>query len=428
MKRFGSLLGMILVIGLLSGCGKEDLGNSYVEGKDHQYMWEDIDSFAQRRAKGENGYFFRQGSYIYYLPEGANVLVPLCNKVDCMHTKEEVKEKYEECNAYIGMDGTTDGISYYDGYLYFLKTEMTGEGLQRLYRIKEDGSGKEVVHEWEGIAVEDWCLHRGEFFYTEPTFYEDEETRGVQEHFCIKKVEVDGALGTPQLVYEPPEAVSVYILSHLNAYGNYFYFYVVGGTGTLEQSQDEENWLDYHYGRQVVINLLTDERGEITVPNAEIGEDVNSVTFWQDKLVYLGYNHADELGLSAKTDIYIAELNGSDAKILLSDVPQGCRIMTDDDYLYLTNTALVIRGEEEKQIYQVYNKELQLVDTMEVPYTIPNDIAMGDEKGFYFFKGISEEDVDLLFFDKSTIGTYQGAPFSYTKIADWEYSNADLEE
>ncbi|MBP3678101.1 MAG: hypothetical protein J6I97_07135 [Agathobacter sp.] len=429
MKHFYRLFGVILVVGLMSACGvKEDLGNSYVEGKDHQYMWDSVESYGQRIAEGENGHFFRQGSYIYYLAEGAEMLVPLCNKVDCMHNKEVDAKNYDACNAYIGDVGVFDGISYYDGNLYVLKTEYDDGAFQRLYRIKEDGSGKEKVYEWSNMIVEEWCLHRGDFFYTEHSFYEDEATKEVKENFCVKKISVDNSAETPKTVYEAPQDVSVYILSHLNAYGNYLYFYVVGSTGTLEQSTDAGAWLDYHYEKQMVVNLLTDDVAEIAVSDTETYIGIQTVTFWQDKLVYQTYNHMDELGLSAKTDIYISELDGSDAKVLLEDVLQGSRILTDEKYIYLTNTAFVIRGEEEKQIYQVYNTQMQLVDTIEMIYTTPSDRAIGDASGFYFFMEVNEDDVDLLFFDKSTIGSYQGKAFSYTKIADWKYANADIDE
>lgn len=429
-KRYWNLIFLVVIAVLLSACGKEDLGNSYVEGKDYQYMLKAMDSFGQLQAKGTNGLFFIQENYIYYLPESADILIPLCNKVECMHTKENNEKKYAECNAYVGDSmGSNLGISFYDGYLYFLKTELEEDGVQRLYRIKEDGSGKEIVYEWDGWIVENWILHRGEVFYAEHTFYVDEKTQETAENFCVKKISVDGTgVQTPELVYESQEGVSIQILTQLNAYGNYVYFYAAGGTGTAEQLLDEEAWLDYFYSEQVAINILTGEKSVVAVPNADSAVSVSSVTFWQDKLIYQGFDHADQQGLQDKVDIYIAELDGSDSKVLLEDVPQGFRMMADDNYLYLTNTALVIRGEAEQQIYQVYDTDMQLVDTMEITYLMPYDGAIGDANGFYFFKGVGEDDIDLVYFDKSTIGTYQGAPFSYTKVADWEYANADLEE
>ena len=87
-----------------------------------------------------------------------------------------------------------------------------------------------------------------------------------------------------------------------------------------------------------------------------------------------------------------------------------------------------MRGQEERQMYQVYDKELQLVDTIGIPYATPNDGAIGDANGFYFFKKLDEGNIVLAYFDKSTIGSFKENDFTYQEVAAWKYANADLEE
>lgn len=428
MKVFRGLF-ILLAMMCLTACGKEDLGDTYVEGKDHQYMWEAYDSWSQTKARGENGYFFLQGKYVYYLPDGADSLVPLCNKVDCMHTAEVDADKYAMCDAYFTGEDGWDGIAYYDGYLYLMCRELEVEPCQRLYRIKEDGSGKELVYEWKGWTIEEWCLHRGEFFYVEHIYYEDQETQESVEQLSVKKIPVEKILMiTPELVYEAPEGITLAMLTKLDAYGNYLYFSATGSTGTAEDLMDENAWLEFFYSELVAVNLSTGEQSIVVVPGADSGVSIQYVTFWQDKLVYLGYNHIDEMGIYGEMDIYMAELDGTNPHVILEDVAQGTRILTDDKYMYLTNTAFVIHGDEEKQMYQVYDKELRLIDTMGIPYRIPDDGAIGDADGLYFFKQKAEDDIALVYFDKSTIGTYQGNDFIYEDVAEWKYANADLED
>ena len=206
------------------------------------------------------------------------------------------------------------------------------------------------------------------------------------------------------------------------------YFSASGSTGTAEQLLETEDWLDYFSSELIVIHIPTKDKNIVTVPDADNSTYIQSVTFWQGKLIYKGFDFADEMQMSGKTDVYMSELDGSNPKTIIEDVRQGIRILTDDDYMYLTNTAFVLRGEEETQVYQVYNKELQLVDTMGVPYAMPRDGEIGNSKGTYFFKQMEDESIVLVYFDKNTIGSYQGNVFVYNEVAKWEYANADLDD
>lgn len=412
----------------LTACGKEELADTYVEGMDHQYLMKSMDFFERNQARGEHGYFFKIGKYVYYLPDNTDTLVPFCSKVDCMHTDEVDKEKYAMCDAYFTGESGTGGIAYQDGYLYLFCSEFEDEPRQCLYRIKEDGTGKEMVYQWENHTIQEWCIHRGAFFYVEDIYYEDEETKDIVEEINVKKIAING-VGTPkeESVYEKPEGIELVMITPLNAYGNYLYLSVTGSTGTSEDVMGED-WLDYFYSSQVAINLSTGEQSEIIVPGADSAVCVQMVTFWQDKVVYQGYDFSDELGFHGEVDVYMAELDGSNPRIILEDVKQGTRLIADENYLYLSNTAFVLREGEERQIYQVYDKELQLVDSIGIPYTSAKDREIGYADGFYYFKNMGEDKMALVFFDKSTIGTHQGKDFVYEEVAEWHYANADLED
>ena len=428
MRSFRKLC-ILLAVLCLTACGKEELGDTYVEGMDHQYLMHSQDFFERNQARGEHGYFFKVGKYVYYLPDGTDTLVPLCSKVDCMHTDEVEKEKYAMCDAYFIGEAGSGGIAYQDGYLYLfctVTTELAEEPSQCLYRIKEDGSEKELVYQWEGWTIHQWCIHRGNFFYVEDIYYEDEETKEVIEEINVKKISLDSFwTPKPQMVYEMPEGIEIVSVEDLKAYGNYLYFLVMGSTGTDEDVLGE-NWLDYFYSSHAVVNLSTGEQSEIAVPDANSAVCVQSVTFWQDKVVYQGYDFADEQGLRGKEHVYMSDLDGGNPEVILEDVEQGMRVIADENYLYLSNTAMVIREGEERQIYQVYDTNMQLVDSIGIPYTSPKDREIGYADGFYYFNSISEDKIALLYFDKSTIGTHQGKDFEYKIVTEWHYANADL--
>ena len=90
---------IIISLFILSACGRESLPNAYVEGSDFQYMqMNDIGEYMDIQ-KGEGCYYLRHGDFIYYLDETTNKILPLCNKVDCLHDKETQQIRKEKCNG-----------------------------------------------------------------------------------------------------------------------------------------------------------------------------------------------------------------------------------------------------------------------------------------------------------------------------------------
>ena len=125
------LLGTLFII---AGCGKKDLGNTYVEGMDYQYMYKSDAIFTSSQAKGENGYFFCKDKFIYYLEDETQRVTPLCNKADCLHDAEQDTTRRKSCNAHVNSgpfaEGTFIGIAYCDGYLYCV--DIFDDGLHQL--------------------------------------------------------------------------------------------------------------------------------------------------------------------------------------------------------------------------------------------------------------------------------------------------------
>lgn len=101
MKRLLFYLSAVILLLGLAGCGKKDtLSDTYMEKSDFQYMRQGSMDFQPDMQKGEKGYYFRHDAFIYYLDEETEKLLPLCNRVDCLHDMETEQERYEACNAY----------------------------------------------------------------------------------------------------------------------------------------------------------------------------------------------------------------------------------------------------------------------------------------------------------------------------------------
>lgn len=425
-----------LVIGL-TGCGKKELGDTYIEGSDYQYMYMGDDNLYMHQARGRNGYFFLQGHYIYYLDDATQKLVPLCNKADCLHDQETEADRYSECNAYVDMSGIVwVGIAYCNGYLYYIEAGAEDGFYQTLYRMKEDGSEREKLYQWDGMSVEQWCVHRDVLYYVEHTYTTEADAQGISqsvEHYAVKSLSLKGNK-KPSTIYEPEAGLTIYTLGTLQAYGNHVYF-MNNAVTTLDTDQiTDDNYMDYMYFKYMTYDITTGTVSELTIPDMEKGEIVQNITFWQNKLILQPVDSNQELDYV--NTVYLADLDGSNAEVFMENIPQGTQFISDGQYLYLSNSSLVSSGYGETQQYQVYDANLKLVDTLGMPsesFFHPEmsflnflDPEIGPADGMYMF--LKKEDgsgAELSYFDKSTIGTYHGETIQYTKIADWTCPSAD---
>ena len=426
MKRKCRSKAVMLVMALavsLSACGGNsstaDLGDEYNQGTDYQYMLDCGMNGGATMARGENGYFFLQGHYIYYLDDETQTLVPLCNKANCMHNEETDPDRYADCNAYVEY---ASSIAYCNGYLYV----VDGMGDQTLYRIKENGAVRESVMEWPvegGMSVGLWSVHRDKVYYTEQSIEVDGED--VDDVCYLKCASLKGSSkAEPETVYELPEGLILVSFGTIQAYGNYVYFPVIAVTEG-----------DYELYYKTFIYSIRD--GSLTELAPEEGEELQiaGVTFWDGRIVSVAYEE-DSSATEADVKVYVSDLDGSNSEYLM-DVPYATYLYSDETYLYMTNYYQASMGYED-QYYQVYDVEMNLVDTFATPFDGAWSTCVGMDEGTYFWtagSGSSAVDEDgnttgyksmtLQFFDKSAIGTLDGAQFSYSGVAAWEQSPAD---
>ncbi len=403
------------------GCGEEELGNTYVFGSDFQYMFMNEQAQAKTQAKGEQGIYFLFGNFIYYLEDGTNLPIPLCNKVDCMHNKETLQKKREECNAYVcdRVFASTNSysIEYQDGYIYFVE-EYEDElwGGQRLCRVSEDGSQKEKVYEWDNPVVIEWCLHRGSFYYVELSYEEDIEKNNM---LSVKKIQVNDWFNKePQTIYVTEEGVNVYSIAYLMAYGDYLYYTVVGDTIVDENLVNENNVWQYAYHSCNVYNTKTEETKKLEVLSDNEFDIVTNIVFWNDKLLLYVFDASDVS--DDKKDIYISNLDGTNSELIYYDVDEFIQYTSDGEYLYCSNAKKLYAYEEELPVQiQIYDKQLNVIDEFKLPFIYYGHMGYYDNLYITLFH-TGENIYTLEKFDKSQIGNINGEEIILDTIMKWE--------
>ena len=188
MKKASKVINSIILIiclcctALFSGCANESnksdesggsVGQVNADAEDQDYQYEFEQTFSPKFYKTSDGYYFSSGSFIYYMDAKTMKYTPVCNKPDCLHDRQEDKDKKRECNAYVsgGEETYFQGIGCYNGYIYFEEVANTG-GIEdwhyMISRLSCDGSKKDIVVNDEDVIniPYSFMVHRGYLYYS----------------------------------------------------------------------------------------------------------------------------------------------------------------------------------------------------------------------------------------------------------------------
>lgn len=423
--KWYKVIAAMLVFFFLTGCSS-NLPDTYQKGSDYQYM--ERQSFYSFHQEGEDVHYFSHGHYIYYMDEENAQLLPLCGKADCLHDRETDAVKIQNCNAYTETEADDTGIAYCNGYLYYV--EKCSSDVPALYRLSADGMKKEQIYKWEdNIDIEQWIIHRDVFYYAEHKYLAGKKE--TEERYALKSLALSKNVKKPEVIYEADKNLTVFTVAHPQAYGNYLYFQVHARKKT-EVEVTDDNYLKYQYMKTFVYDMKKEKVSELTLSDMGRDETIQGVTFWQGKIVFCPYN--PHLEFLESVPWYIADLDGSNAEVFMEDIGQGFTFLSDGKYLYLSNLNMVCRGfDKEDASYKIYDKNLNLADTVKVPFQSPwGDVAIGTPEAMYMNykkkesgegkvnnqKGTEEEESEwgVSYWDKSKIGTYDGSTFEMTEI------------
>lgn len=432
MKKLLCYAGILCLF--LTSCGNTEEDNAYHWGTDNQYFYEYAYNTKGTQAKGESGYFLFYDNFIYYYDDASGQVVPLCNRVDCMHDNDPERNRRITCNAFTGwqqenvqfaddypeVSSMNTGLEYSDGYLYFL-TQNFGDDCSILYRIREDGSGREMLYNFGDEYLYGWCIHRGYCYYSEQSYisYTDESGEKVyEEEHSIKRFPVSGNR-EPETIFAEEEDNKTIMVSflgqHITAYGSYIYFGTYGARTLDLDVITEENADDYEYVKFYAYNYVTGELHEISTPGMPEYEGVQAVTFWQDSIVFAS---SDRKISDREVTYYIADLDGSNVREFMT-VDDGMQFVSDGTYLYLTNQALQMNDDTVTETYWVYDRDLELVDTFTIESPAYHTVSIGDEK-FFFAYSVNKKEGNwkIRRYDKSAIGSLNGKELKPTVISE----------
>lgn len=422
MKKRVSVLSfwVLAFVLLLYSCGTQPLPDSYIPNSDYQYM--QVGSVAATVQQTEDGCYVFCNGYLYFIEEGTDLLLPLCNKADCLHDKEEKiplthitleeQERLDKCNACVdAMESDDATICYSDGYLYCLnpgvRIEGIGDNNSVLFRCAPDGSQKELIHHWsDEIRIIDWCIHRGVLYYVEQKFMSVEDD--VKRICSLYAIPINDLNRKPDVIFETDETLTVITLCGLTCYGNYLYFRVVAYTAS-DEPLTEETGKEHLYRKYFVYDISDKDKqiGEIGLPDMTKYQMVQGLEFWQDRLIFNVYDYMDPDQESAP--LYIANLDGSDIEVLMEDAP--VQHDTDGQYLYLYDLYTAFsKGED--GTYWAYNSDLELVDTFHVPFDNHSYgwVLGGYPQAYIPLRTFEGDEImwRLAHWDKSKIGAYNG--------------------
>ena len=391
---------------LLCGC-KAKLPDTYVEGEDSQYF--------QRSGLLKNpsvqqtveGCYVLHGEYVYFYDKASGQYTPLCNKPNCLHDRETDPDKKADCNAYLDDMWSAEYpevcLQLSEPYLYaFYSSDSFGF---TLCRLGKDGSLKEEIWTTQE-PVSEFMVHRGYAYLSVGGYIPSEE--GLKADFQILEMDLTKTHNIQSEEIFSYQTERLASLGDIAGYGNYIYF---------ELSEGDEHHL-YCYSTE------NEELKEIEVEAlSAVGQYVNNITFFRDKLMLIGYkidmeDRVEEL--YHPTNIYMAELDGSNPQMVLEDIPQGYYIGSDGKYFYLNNAFNVKFGKPEldsEKTFWVYDENMKLVDTFLVPDTADGlfDPPLGNQDTQYLHFQ-DEEKWGLQIWDKSLIGTYHGSAYQQEEI------------
>lgn len=408
MKIYRNILTVLSVLCLLltMGCSNEQIeynNTDYIDYSfDMQIMYHQGGAYTPM-TKSDTGYYYvGDDGIVIYIDKESKKATPLCSKPNCLHDDKDNCDAYFDISEYFVIDplfgcfGTA--IQCYDEHLYMVCGEYDQSNIEyKTYLLKMDLDGKnqERLNEYFDCAFSDWFIHRGYLYYSTDS--------------ALLRLPIDDINGEPQVLHETEyyteDATNTY--HGLSAYGNYLYF-------TLSE-KDEDGMAKGEV--KMILNLDTLEVSEMPVIDGN-----QTVTAWfVDSKLVMQYS-------DAKRDVrkyYISELDGSNYEEMFEEEQKTAkRMISDGKYIYTDNRVLVAKGIDKEQIIEVYDLDLNFVDSFKLPESemkVVNSFNAHDNEYFLLESLDSNNERILVMADKSQIGSIGGEVIEYTPVCklDW---------
>ncbi|MFC6333805.1 hypothetical protein ACFP56_14345 [Paenibacillus septentrionalis] len=358
----------------------------YNHGTDYQYYWHQQGQ-GQGITESEDGYYFINGSYLYYMDKHSMEPVLLDNNPsnDCSPDKEDSIP--QNCNAYINnsfihFQGT---ITYYDNHLYVLHTsertekDVFGTNQYELIRMNKDGTGRKMVRQFDTKPTV--VIHRNHIYFTKNPMKEINA-----ENPSILSVPLANPKQKPTTLYTIDLSDLHFI--DLIAYGDHLY--------AVESGRNMY--------RTIKHNLSS---GENEIMYSEYEGNAYITGMLKDSLVFNIFTGDPEDEKS--WDQYRSNLEGTDVSLLPIKLPVLSKLYVDENYYYLNPLSMYIKEyqldhlKDEMIIYDLNYEEVERVDmSMRELYAVE---IVGNSQHMFLRTTAGSNYERLYYLDKSTIGS-----------------------
>ena len=400
--RMKKILGLIFICLMFSGCARTSANpTEYEFNTDMQYYQIREANKVSLIQNYDCGCYLVHDGFIYQADVKDRKIIPLCDKVNCLHDQETDAAKRSECNAFLS-DGMISSVSLMlnGDYLYVcFKPHSQNDPSKTVFgsiiiRVSSDGHSKDVFHEFEE-EIKFIMAHRGYLYCYCSSYILEEE--GVKTGLSIQRLSIRRKNNEPEAIFSVPDGYHDLGYGFLQAYGKYVYF-------DLHYSDDSETHSS--------LFIYDTETGK-----AEEHEELGHCSFYEGKLYF--HDYVDEEGDEYPTSVYRTDLDGGNREVVFEGVPQGYYVVGDEKYLYLNNAMLVSWGNEEQKRYWVYDRDMNPVDEFTVPDTDMSYLDPpigGTDSQYEICDDPDTGEWGVLVWDKSKIGSYHGAAYEQERI------------
>ena len=392
---------------LLASCGKAvDIGSmEYCFDTDMQYYQTTENNKTSIIQETADGCCLYHNGFVYRYSRSDGKIVPLCNKVNCLHDRETDSEKLNQCNAYLEnlAENGKVVLMLYQNKLYVcyergdwnyassIKYPYT------LYSLPIDGSSRDQIYTGSDILYP--MIHRGYMYYYSTQYVSEEE--GVNASFAFLRINIEKKNIKPELLYTPEKALQS-IGGYIQGYGKYVYFdsYMDGNASETGSSNASLARYDITTGKIQKIDFVH------THP-----------AFYNGRL----YGRAPKEGADVynAVDVMSSDPDGANTVSAVKDIYQGSFVVSDGKYLYVNTGIIRLPYPEQENFFWVYDSDMNKVDEFTLPDTYSDriDPPIGGEKYQYLlFEDNGSGEWGIYVWDKSEIGTLHGKVYTQQRI------------
>ena len=239
-KRMVGFLCLIGILTILSGCQSTNyasLPDSYNKETDYPYTFLSANEIAI--APVENGYYYVEGDFLFFLDGTSKEMAVVCNRPDCKHQYETDSKEVWKCDGYLGGVNFCN-VQVYEGAVYTLTRGSTendvldlGAG-NKLTKISLDGTKREDIRPvsiTQGFA-QPLRLHRGYAYYVA----DDKEKQ------ALYRFPIDDPQAKVETVYSIEGNISGFI-----PYGNHVYIHAEGNILDYSITENQVHLLKEKY-------------------------------------------------------------------------------------------------------------------------------------------------------------------------------------